>query len=314
MSYLRQPLRIGTRGSPLALVQARYVREQLRNSQEILSENDAIDIVPIQTTGDRMKDTKLSEIGGKGLVTKEIDLALLSSDVDIAVHSMKDMPTALPKGIVIGCLLPREDPRDALITQNGGSYADLPRDAVIGTASLRRSAQLLASRPELRVVSLRGNVDTRLAKLGSGEVDATLLAVAGLKRLGREDVITTILSVDEMMPAVAQGAIGVVCRSEDDDVLEILRPLNHANTVFSITAERAFLAHLDGSCQTPIAALATVDGSGRMILSGLLAALDGSTLVKGSRSGVASSAVEIGRSLGAQLLAEAGPDFLVSTR
>mgnify|MGYP001178852360 FL=1 len=314
MSYLKHPLRIGTRGSPLALVQAHYVREQLRDSQELLSENDAIDIVPIQTTGDRMKDTKLSEIGGKGLFTKEIDLALLSSDVDIAVHSMKDMPTALPQGIVIGCLLPREDPRDALITQNGESYADLPSDAVIGTASLRRSAQLLASRPELHVVSLRGNVDTRLAKLGSGEVDATLLAVAGLKRLGREDVITTILSVDEMMPAVAQGAIGVACRSEDDDVLEILRPLNHANTVFSITAERAFLAHLDGSCQTPIAALATVDGSGRMILSGLLAALDGSTLVKGSRSGVVSSAAEIGRSLGAQLLAEAGPDFLVSTR
>ena len=313
MSYLRQPLRIGTRGSPLALVQAHYVREQLRNSQEILSENDAIEVIPIQTTGDRIEDKTLSEIGGKGLFTKEIDLALLSSDVDIAVHSMKDMPTVLPNGIVIGCLLPREDPRDALITQNGEAYADLPSDAVIGTASLRRSAQLLASRPELRVVSLRGNVDTRLAKLGAGEVDATLLAVAGLKRLGREDVITTILPVDEMMPAVAQGAIGA-CRSEDDDVLEILRPLNHANTVLSITAERAFLAHLDGSCQTPIAALAKIDGAGRVILSGLLAALDGSTLVKGSRSGVASSAAEIGRSLGAQLLAEAGPDFLVSTR
>ena len=314
MSYLRQPLRIGTRGSPLALVQANYVREQLRDSQDLLSGNDAIEIVPIQTTGDRMEDKKLSEIGGKGLFTKEIDLALLSSDVDIAVHSMKDMPTALPKGIVIGCLLPREDPRDALITQNGRSYADLPSDAVIGTASLRRSAQLLASRPEIHVVSLRGNVDTRLAKLGSGEVDATLLAVAGLKRLGRADVITRILPVDEMMPAVAQGAIGVACRSGDDEVLEILRPLNHANTVFSITAERAFLAHLDGSCQTPIAALATIDGSGRMILSGLLAALDGSTLVKGSRSGAASSAVQIGRSLGAQLLAEAGPNFLVPTR
>jgi len=314
MRDLKQPLRIGTRGSPLALVQAHYVREQLQNSQMFLSENGAIEVIPIQTTGDRIEHKTLSEIGGKGLFTKEIDLALLSSDVDIAVHSMKDMPTILPKGIVIGCLLPREDPRDALIMQNGELYVDLPSDAVVGTASLRRSAQLLAGRPDLRVVPLRGNVDTRLAKLGAGEVDATLLAVAGLKRLGRVDVITTILSVDEMMPAVAQGAIGVSCRSEDSEVLELLGPLNHANTVFSITAERAFLAHLDGSCQTPIAGLARIDGAGRMILSGLLAAVDGSTLVKGSRSGPVSSAAEIGHSLGAQLLAEAGPDFLASTR
>jgi hydroxymethylbilane synthase len=314
MSYLGRPLRIGTRGSPLALVQAHYVREQLCNCHKALSEHDAIEIVPIQTTGDKIKDKTLSEIGGKGLFTKEIDLALLSSNVDIAVHSMKDMPTVLPNGIVIGCLLPREDPRDALITRNGEMYADLPSDAVIGTASLRRSAQVLASRPDLRVVSLRGNVDTRLAKLSSGAVDATLLAVAGLKRLGRADVITTILPVNEMMPAVAQGAIGAACRSRDDYVLEILRPLNHANTVFSITAERAFLAHLDGSCQTPIGALAKMDDVGRITLSGLLAARDGSKLVKGSRSGESSSAAEIGHSLAIQLLAEAGPNFLLPIR
>lgn len=311
MSDLRRPLRIGTRGSPLALAQSCYVREQLCKSHDALFGNDDIELVPIQTTGDRVQDKTLSAIGGKGLFTKEIDLALLSSEIDLAVHSMKDVPTILPNGIVIECLLPREDPRDALITPTGKLLSDLPRDAVIGTSSLRRGAQLLAHRPELQIIEFRGNVDTRLEKLHSGVIDGTLLAVAGLKRLGRAGVITEVLSVDEMMPAVAQGAIGVACRLGDNRVLEILNPLNHAPTTVSVLAERALLARLDGSCQTPIGALAKVEDNGKITLSGLLAAADGSRLVKGTVSGESSLSVELGRSLGAQLLSEAGPDFLL---
>ena len=313
MSELRKVIRIGTRGSPLALIQARYVERQLRFYHTDLT-GDAVEIVPIQTTGDKIQGKTLSMIGGKGLFTKELDAALLASEVDIAVHSMKDMPTALPNGIIIGCVLPREDPRDALITRDGVSYADLPRDAVIGSASLRRCSQVLAHRPDVQLVALRGNVETRLAKLGSGLVDATLLAVAGLKRLGRTDVITEILSTDDMLPAVAQGAIAVVCRAGDGETIEFLQDLNHSETLSSVTAERAFLEHLDGSCQTPIAALAEIKGAGRMVLSGLLAAPDGSRIVRGEAVGETASPGELGRSLGAELLAEAGSDFLLPSR
>ena len=313
MSELRKVIRIGTRGSPLALIQARYVESQLCFYHTDLTA-DAVKIVPIQTTGDKIQGKTLSMIGGKGLFTKELDAALLASEVDIAVHSMKDMPTALPNGIIIGCVLPREDPRDALITRDGVSYADLPRDAVIGSASLRRCSQVLAHRPDVQLVALRGNVETRLAKLGSGLVDATLLAVAGLKRLGRADVITEILSTDDMLPAVAQGAIAVVCRAGDGETIEFLQDLNHSETLSSVTAERAFLEHLDGSCQTPIAALAEIKGAGRMVLSGLLAAPDGSRIVRGEAVGETVSPGELGRSLGAELLAEAGSDFLLPSR
>ena len=313
MSDLRKLLRIGTRGSPLALIQASYVERQLRFYHTDLTA-DAAEIVPIQTTGDKIQGKTLAMIGGKGLFTKELDAALLASEVDIAVHSMKDMPTALPSGIIIGCVLPREDPRDALISRDGVSYADLPCDAVIGTASLRRCSQLLAHRPGVRVVPLRGNVETRLAKLGSGLVDATLLAVAGLKRLGRADVITEILSTEDMLPAVAQGAIAVVCRASDSEMIEFLQDLNHPETLSSVTAERAFLEHLDGSCQTPIAALAEIKGAGRMVISGLLAAPDGSRVVRGEVVGETASAGDLGRSLGAELLAEAGSDFLLPSR
>ena len=308
MSCLRAPLRIGTRGSPLALVQARYVEGQLHFHHTDLADGVA-EIVPIKTTGDKIQGKRLSTIGGKGLFTKELDAALLASEVDIAVHSMKDMPTALPSGIIIGCVLPREDPRDAWIARDGVSYADLPAHAVIGTASLRRCAQLLSRRPDVQVVALRGNVQTRLAKLGSGLVDATLLAVAGLKRLGQSNVITEILSTDEMMPAVAQGAIAVVCRANDAETMELLHHLDHPETRSSVTAERAFLEHLDGSCQTPIAALAEIRDAGKIVLGGLLAAPDGSKVVKGTAVGA--FAGDLGRSLGAELLAEAGTDFLL---
>ena len=313
MSELKKVIRIGTRGSPLALIQARYVERQLRFYHTILTD-DAVEIVPIQTTGDKIQGKTLSTIGGKGLFTKELDAALLASEVDIAVHSMKDMPTALPNGIIIGCVLPREDPRDALITRDGVSYADLPSDAVIGSASLRRCSQVLAHRPDVKLVALRGNVETRLSKLGSGLVDATLLAVAGLKRLGRADVITEILSTDDMLPAAAQGAIAVVCRASDGETIEFLQDLNHPETLSSVTAERAFLEHLDGSCQTPIAALAEIKGAGRMVLSGLLAAPDGSRIVRGEAEGEIASPGDLGRSLGAELLAEAGSDFLLPSR
>ena len=313
MSYLRMPLRIGTRGSPLALTQAHYVERQLRFYHTGLTDG-SIAIMPIQTTGDKIQGKTLSAIGGKGLFTKELDVALLASEVDIAVHSMKDMPTALPGGVIVGCVLPREDPRDALITRNGVAYADLPADAVIGTASLRRCSQLLSRRPGIEVVALRGNVETRLEKLGSGLVDATLLAVAGLKRLGRTDVITEILSTDDMLPAVAQGAIAVVCRAGDSETIEVLQCLNHPETLSAVTAERAFLERLDGSCQTPIAALAEVKDRGKIALSGLLAAPDGSRVVKGRAIGETASAGDLGRSLGAELLAEAGSDFLLSPR
>ena len=313
MSELRKVIRIGTRGSPLALIQARYVESQLCFYHTDLTA-DAVKIVPIQTTGDKIQGKTLSMIGGKGLFTKELDAALLASEVDIAVHSMKDMPTALPNGIIIGCVLPREDPRDALITRDGVSYADLPRDAVIGSASLRRCSQVLAHRPDVQLVALGGNVETRLAKLGSGLVDATLLAVAGLKRLGRADVITEILSTEDMLPAVAQGAIAVVCRASDSEMIEFLQDLNHPETLSSVTAERAFLEHLDGSCQTPIAALAEIKGAGIMVISGLLAAPDGSRVVRGEVVGETASAGDLGRSLGAELLAEAGSDFLLPSR
>jgi len=313
MSYFKRPLRIGTRGSPLALVQANYIRDQLSTSCAELSELGTIDIVPIQTSGDRVQDKTLNTLGGKGLFTKEIDSALHSSDVDIAVHSMKDMPTVVPAGLVIGCVLPRQDPRDALITRTGESYLNLPDNAVIGTASLRRRAQALAVRPDMEIVPLRGNVDTRLAKLKAGLIDATFLAVAGLKRLGRTEVITQVLSADDMVPAVAQGAIAVTCRSLDDRILETLHPLNHSDTEFAVTAERAFLRRLDGSCQTPIAALAEVGDGGLLKLSGLLAAPDGARLVRGSQSGRASLAGQVGDTLAERLLAEAGPDFLAGT-
>jgi len=313
MSDLKKPIRIGSRGSPLALIQARYVERLLRFYHVDLTV-DATEIVPIQTSGDKIQGKTLSTIGGKGLFTKELDAALLAAEIDIAVHSMKDMPTVLPSGIIIACVLPREDPRDALIARNGVCYADLPTNAVIGSASLRRCSQLLAHRPDVQVVALRGNVETRLAKLEAGLVDATLLAVAGLKRLGRVDAITEILSTDDMLPAVAQGAIAVVCRASDSETIEVLQDLNHPETLSSVTAERAFLEHLDGSCQTPIAALAKIKGAGKMVLSGLLAAPDGSRVVRGESVGEIASAVDLGRSLGAELLAEAGSDFLLPSR
>ena len=306
------PLRIGTRGSPLALAQVKETRDRLCAGHPDLAEPGAVEVVAIKTTGDRVTDRSLAEIGGKSLFTKEIDEALLSGAVDIAVHSMKDVPTWLPDGLIIGCLLPREDPRDVLCSDKADSIAALPPGAVIGTASLRRQAQVLGLRPDLEVVTLRGNVETRLRKLAKGEVDATLLALAGLRRLGLADRATAVLDPDEILPAIAQGAIGIACRADDAHAQVLLAPLNHVPTAARVAAERALLAVLDGSCHTPIAGLAEVEGDGALGLRGMLAMPDGSAILRVSRHGGVADAEAMGRDAGEELRRTAGPEFFTA--
>ncbi len=257
MSSLSQPLPIATRKSPLALVQARDVQTRLARAHGVSPEaaDRVFPILGLISTGDRIQDRTLLEAGGKGLFTKEIDEAQLSGEAAFAVHSMKDVPTRLPDGLRIGAILAREDPRDMLLARGGEArLADLPEGVVIGTASLRRQAQLLHKRPDLRVIPLRGNVDTRLAKLAQGEVYATFLAQAGLNRLGRPEAANRPLALDDMLPAAAQGAVGVTVRADDERAYTLAQALNDSETEQAITAERAFLARLDGSCRTPIAA------------------------------------------------------------
>lgn len=302
-------VRIGTRGSPLALAQAEMVKAALAQAHPALP---PAEIVVIKTTGDRIQDRALSEIGGKGLFTKEIEDALLDGGIDVAVHSMKDVPTHLPDGLAIDCLLPREDPRDVLIIRPGlgNSLRDLPAGAIVGSASLRRQAQILGLRPDLQVVTLRGNVGTRLDKLAAGSVDATLLALAGLKRLGRAEVATRILDTTEMLPAVAQGAIGLEIRAADRRMQDLLRPLHHEATAIAVTAERACLAELEGSCRTPIAAHGEIGADGLLHLRALIAKPDGSAAHRDERKGPVGEASALGRAAGARLKSLAGPDFL----
>jgi hydroxymethylbilane synthase len=285
----RARLVIGTRGSPLALAQARMVRDALAAAVPELAAEDAVRFEIVRTSGDRFLDRPLAEIGGKGLFTKEIEEALLDGRIDVAVHSMKDMPTRLPDGLVIGALLPRADVRDALIGPPVRSLDDLPQAAVVGSASLRRVAQLLARRPDLRIVSLRGNVQTRIGRVRTGEITATLLAAAGLERLGLLDEASLLLPVEEMLPAVAQGAIGVECRANDSRTLEMLARLDHLPTRRCIEAERAFLACLAGSCRTPIAGLCTMHGE-TVRFRGLVAAPDGSLVATVERRGAVAEA------------------------
>ena len=305
-------LKIGTRGSPLALAQATETRRRLIAQHPDLAEPGSVEIVVIRTTGDRITDRTLAAIGGKGLFTKEIEQALEDGEIDLAVHSMKDVPTILPDGLVIDCLLPREDPHDALFAPGDGGLDTLPPGAVVGTASLRRQAQLLHARPDLRVVPFRGNVETRLAKRAAGVVDATILAVAGLRRLGHAGLITHVMSRDTMLPAVAQGAVGIERRAADDRVADYLAPLNDAATATAVTAERALLAVLDGSCRTPIAALAELE-AGRLRLSGLIARPDGSELHRLALDGPAADAARLGGALGQDLKGRAGPGFFEQT-
>ncbi|MEO5372699.1 MAG: hydroxymethylbilane synthase [Alphaproteobacteria bacterium] len=296
-------LRIGTRGSPLALAQTNMVRDRLAAAHPDLAIPGAIEVIIIKTTGDIVLDRPLAEIGGKGLFTKEIDEAMLEGRVDLAVHSMKDVATVLPDGIVLPCMLPREDPRDAFLCLKARSLADLPAGAVIGTSSLRRGAQILHRRPDLKVAPLRGNVQTRLRRLEEGVVDATLLALAGLKRLGLADQATAVLATEDLLPAVAQGAVGITCRDGDGAALERLAPLSHADTVRCVEAERAFLTVLDGSCRTPIAGLAEITGDGSLWFRGMIVQPDGRDLHFAERRGAVDAAVALACDAAHDLLA-----------
>ena len=307
------PLRIGTRGSPLALAQAYETREKLMAAFPELSGEGMIEIVVIKTTGDVVLDRALQDIGGKGLFTKEIDEAMLARDIDLAVHSMKDVPTYLPDSIHLPCMLEREDVRDVFISNKAKTVWDLPQGAVVGSASLRRKSQILARRPDLKVVTFRGNVQTRMKKLAAGDVDGTMLAAAGLRRLGMEEVITDIMSVEDFVPAVGQGAIGITCMQDDERANRVLAALNHTETVVQVSAERAFLTVLDGSCRTPIAAYAALDGD-TLHFHGLVAKPDGSEVHQIKRSGPANlaQAESMGHDAGQELKDKIGPDFLAT--
>jgi hydroxymethylbilane synthase len=293
-------IRIGTRGSPLALWQAHEAARGLM-TEHSLSE-DHLEIAVIKTSGDQIQDRPLSEVGGKGLFTKEIDEALIARQIDIAVHSMKDLPTVLPDGFAIGAVLPRHDVRDAFVSLRYPTLAALPDGATVGTSSLRRQAQIGALRPDLKVIGFRGNVQTRLKKLGDGLADATLLACAGLDRLGMSDRIASRIETAEMLPAVAQGAIGIVAHADDAPVMQLLAKLDHEASRLCVAAERAFLKVLDGSCRTPIAALATLSGN-VITLRGQVLSPDGRRSLECLHEGPASSALIIGERAGADLLA-----------
>jgi hydroxymethylbilane synthase len=292
----------------LALAQAHEVRDRLAKAHGI--PDDAIVITVIKTTGDQVLDRPLSEIGGKGLFTKELEAALLANDIDLAVHSMKDMQTVLPDGLAVGAVLPREDPRDAFISLNHANLAALPPGAIVGTSSLRRKSQVLNTRPDLRVVDFRGNVQTRLRKLKEGIAEATFLAVAGLKRLGLEDRITAVVPMDAMLPAVAQAAIGLEIRTDDEATAALVAPLNDEKTAIAVTAERAFLARLEGSCRTPIAGHATLDDSG-LSFRGELLSPDGKQKYDVVRTGAPESAHDIGVSAADEILRNADPAILL---
>lgn len=302
------PLRIGTRGSPMALRQTTLVRDRLVAAHPDLAAPGAVEIITIRTTGDRVQDRVLAEIGGKGLFAKEIEEALLAGRIDLAVHSLKDLETWLPDGLVIACVLPRDDPRDVFVSANGARLGTLPKDARMGTASLRRQAQLLRHRPDLAVVPIRGNVGTRLRKLAAGQVDAIVLALCGLERLNLTGHATEILSREVMLPAVGQGALAIECRADDETVRRLVETLHDPISAACVGAERAMLAALDGSCRTPIAALAEAADSGLMI-EGRLLKPDGSEEVRGRRQGAVADAEALGAELGRELRLRAGPGF-----
>ncbi|MEM9318882.1 MAG: hydroxymethylbilane synthase [Pseudomonadota bacterium] len=300
------PLRIGTRGSPLALAQAHETRDRLAAAFGLPA--DAFEIVVIKTTGDKVLDRPLSDIGGKGLFTKEIEDAMLAHQIDIAVHSTKDMPVDQPAGLTIDCFLPREDVRDAFVSLDGGTLAGLAKGAVVGTSSLRRRAQLRARRPDLEIVEFRGNVQTRMRKLHDGIAGATFLALAGLNRLGMADVPRSPLDPDDMLPAVAQGAICIERRIDDMAAAELLAAIHDQATGTRLTAERAFLAGLDGSCQTPIAGLAELHGP-ELRLRGEILRPDGSEVLADDRSAPVAEASALGAAMARDLRAQAGEGF-----
>jgi len=306
MIMTKRKIVIATRGSKLALWQAEWVKSLL------LEINPAFDIElnKIKTTGDKILDVPLAQVGGKGLFVKEIEEAMLRGEADLAVHSMKDVPTDLPEGLHLSAITKREDPRDAFIAgRDIKSFMDLPQGANIGTSSLRRICQLLHVRPDLKITQLRGNVDTRLRKVAEGEFDAIILATAGVKRLGFADRITEHLPVEVSLPAIGQGAVGIECRVDDEFMNGLLKKLNHEETSVCVRAERAFLKKLEGGCQVPIAAYAKMK-DGRIVIKGLVGSLDGKTLIKDISEGYPEKAESLGTALAEKLLAKGAKEIL----
>lgn len=299
-------LKIGTRGSALAVTQSEWIKKMIVSRHPGIT----VELVRIRTKGDKIVDSPLSKIGGKGLFVKEIEDALLRKEVDLAVHSIKDVPAELPDGLCLPVFPEREDPRDVFISKEYASLSDLPEGASIGTGSLRRSSQLIHIRPDLHVVQLRGNVDTRLKKLESGAMQAIILAAAGMNRLGLSAQITEHLSTEALLPAIGQGALGLEVRKDDDRTLEILSFLNHRPTEIAVLAERSFLKRLEGGCQVPIAGFGIVEG-GDIILRGMVAELDGSRIIRDEIRGPDTKAEELGLALAERLL-ESGADRILA--
>jgi hydroxymethylbilane synthase len=296
-------IRIGTRGSPLAMAQAHETQAKLMAAHGLAA--DAIELISFATTGDQITNVPLAEIGGKGLFTKELEEALLAGTIDLAVHSMKDMPAKMPHGLDVVALLEREDPRDAFISFAAQNLRDLPFGALLGSSSVRRTAQALRLRPDLKTVGFRGNVQTRLRKLQEGVAQATFLACAGLNRLGYSDKITAVMSMDEMLPAIAQGAIGIQIAVHNKLMIEVIEPLNHQATAIAVHCERGFMAALDGSCKTPIAGHASIEGDD-IIFRGEALTLDGQHVFTTSRRGPLADAVAMGQDAGEELKRRGG--------
>lgn len=297
---------IATRGSKLALWQAEWIKSQLKEIEPELE----IELNKIKTTGDKILDVPLAQVGGKGLFVKEIEEALLRGEADLAVHSMKDVPTDLPEGLHLCSITKREDPRDAFIAGKGiKSFSAMPQGATVGTSSLRRICQLLNKRPDLKITQLRGNVDTRLRKLAEGEFDAIILATAGVKRLGFSDRITERLPVDLSLPAIGQGAVGIECRVDDPFINTLLKKLNHEETSVCVRAERAFLKKLEGGCQVPVAAYAQLQ-EGKIVIAGLVGSVDGKTLIKDNIHGKPEEAESLGTTLAEKLLSKGAKEIL----
>ena len=300
---------IGTRDSALAMWQTEWVIENLKR----LKPEHSFRIISMKTQGDKILDVALAKIGDKGLFTKELEVAMLSGEIDMAVHSMKDLPTALPEGLMIGAICERADPKDVVISKNGLKLEQMPTGARIGTSSLRRCAQLLSYRPDLKLEPLRGNLNTRMAKLERENLDAIILAAAGVERLGWGDRISERLSTDISLPAVGQGSIGIEIRDNDKEIFDVVKILNHFPSQVSITAERALLKRLEGGCQIPIGALGTVEGD-QLTLIGLVASLDGKEVIRGSISGPVNEAAALGEKLAEQLVEQGADRILISVR
>ncbi|WP_035359162.1 hydroxymethylbilane synthase [Acinetobacter calcoaceticus] len=298
-------LKIATRQSPLALWQAEYIRARLQELHPDLT----VELVKFVTQGDKILDTPLAKIGGKGLFVKELEAALLDGRADLAVHSMKDVPMALPEGLTLAVICEREDPLDAFVSNQFEKFADLPQGAKVGTSSLRRKSQILKQRPDLQIIDLRGNVGTRLAKLDDGEYDAIILASAGLKRLGLSERIRHCLTPDISLPAVGQGALGLECRAADSEVLALIQPLLHQETDVCVRAERAFNAYLEGGCQVPIAGYATLH-NGQIHIEGRVGSADGQTLLRAELTDEASNAQQLGENLARNLLDQGAGELL----